>query len=137
MLVKRCRDGEKLPTRATENSSGLDLYASNAEVLAPGDTKVIWTGVAVHVRAGLEAQVRGRSSLSRKGILCALGTIDQDYRGEIGVNLTNTSPLELRVERGDRIAQLVVAPVVIDDVIEVDELSETERGERGFGSTGK
>lgn len=130
-----------LPATATALSAGLDLAAAIEDelVLAPGQRELVPTGFAIALPEGYEAQVRPRSGLAlRHGIVMpnAPGTIDADYRGEIGVLLMNLGDEPLRIQRGDRIAQLVVAPVTSVSWDEVDRLDETERGSGGFGHTG-
>jgi dUTP pyrophosphatase len=152
LRIKKTNPRAILPTRAKPGDSGLDLYAclptQGYIILLPGDRQRLWTGIAIELPVGSvddqmagrgwEAQVRSRSGLTNLGIVACggLGTVDNGYRGEIGVTLFNHSGREYRINHGDRIAQLVVAPVVYPEVIEVDELSETERGAGGFGSTG-
>lgn len=131
-----------LPTYESDESAGMDLRAAIAApvVLAPGARALIPTGLAIALPMGLEAQVRPRSGLALKhGVTClnSPGTIDSDYRGEVGVILINLGQEPFSVARGDRIAQLVIAPVFQADWIEVEELDSTERGDEGFGSTGK
>lgn len=128
--------GAKMPTRAYPTDSGLDLYARADVVLSAGSTLRIDTGVAVEIPEGFEGQVRSRSSLASKGIYALFGTIDQSYRGNIGVILTNMSPDRYQVKAGDKIAQLVICPVAIMALVEVEELSASDRGDCGFGSTG-
>ena len=130
-----------LPKRSKPGDSGLDLYALMTEGsvwIAPGERAAIRTGIAVELPEGHEAQVRSRSGLTRQGIVACggLGTVDNGYRGEVGVTLFNHSVEGYMVHNGDRIAQLVVCPVAYPDVVEVTELSQTERGAGGFGSTG-
>jgi len=131
-----------LPRYQTEGSAGLDLCADiDADwTLAPLARRAVPTGVAVALPEGHEGQVRPRSGLSlRHGITCinAPGTIDSDYRGEIQVLLVNLSGEPYTLRRGERIAQLVVAPVARAELEEVDTLPTTSRGEGGFGSTGR
>jgi dUTP pyrophosphatase len=137
------RGGEPLPLPAyeTAGSSGMDLRADLTEPveLPPMGRARIPTGLAMALPEGYEAQIRPRSGLAaRHGITClnSPGTIDSDYRGEIQVVLANLSTEPFRVARGDRIAQLVVAPVVRALLAEVDSLDETARGSGGFGHTG-
>jgi dUTP pyrophosphatase len=130
-----------LPAYATELSAGMDLAAAIAEpiVLAPGERALVPTGLAIALPPGFEAQVRPRSGLAaRDGItvLNAPGTIDADYRGEIKVPLINHGQTPFRIERGMRIAQMIVAPVTRVSWFEVSELSASGRGDGGFGSTG-
>jgi dUTP pyrophosphatase len=131
-----------VPKYATEHSSGLDLYAALDKVgyrLEPGAWKLISTGVCVEIPEGYEAQIRSRSGLAGKNgvfVLNSPGTVDSDYRGEICVILMNISDKAFMIRNGDRIAQMVFSPVVKAHLEVVDELSETKRGEGGFGSTG-
>ena len=132
---------QPLPQYATEQSAGMDLRANLDEpvTLKPLERKLIPTGLHIALPAGFEAQVRPRSGLAlKKGItvLNTPGTIDADYRGEIGVVLINLSPEDLIVNDGERIAQMVIARHEKADFIEVEVLDETERGEGGYGHTG-
>lgn len=132
----------ELPTYATVSSAGLDLKAVLAEAvtLAPLERKIIGTGIKIALPEGYEAQVRPRSGLAAKHgitVLNAPGTIDADYRGEIGVILVNLSNEPFTVEPGERIAQLVIAQYTQIQWTLVNNLEETERGAGGFGSTGK
>jgi dUTP pyrophosphatase len=124
------------PRYQTEGAAGLDLNADRWHSVAPGGVVVIRTGVGLALPPGYEGQVRGRSSLSLRGIICATGTIDSDYRGEIAVILINLGAVMFEVLPCDRIAQLVITPVVRAELELADELPATERGEGGFGSTG-
>lgn len=130
-----------LPQPATPDSAGMDLRAAVAERvrILPGERRLIPTGWCIALPSGFEAQVRPRSGLAlRHGIVIpnAPGTIDADYRGEIQVILWNAGADAFDVERGDRIAQLVVAPVILPEWMEVDSLGESSRGAGGFGHTG-
>jgi len=133
LLNRHCK-----PYRAYETDSGLDLRArlEDSIWLQPMGNAVIPAGIAIELPAGYEAQVRPRSGLSMKGIIAVFGTIDNSYRGEIKVTLINTSMQRYEIKPYDRIAQLVVAPVIIPQIIFVSELSETNRGIKGYGSTG-
>ncbi|MEY3323787.1 MAG: hypothetical protein RLZZ466_1395 [Bacteroidota bacterium] len=135
------RSTNPLPTYATAFSSGMDLRANLLEklVLSVGERKLIPTGLYIELPQGYEAQVRPRSGLALKqGITClnSPGTIDADYRGEIGVLLINLSGQEQVIQHGDRIAQLVIQPVVQCTWETAIELSDTQRGDGGFGHTG-
>ncbi|MEP3208426.1 MAG: dUTP diphosphatase [Maribacter sp.] len=135
------KSGHQLPHYETMASAGMDLRAnlSDAVTLEPLERKIIKTGLFIELPVGLEAQVRPRSGLAaKKGItvLNAPGTIDADYRGEIGVILVNLSNVAFTIENGERIAQLVIAKHERAEWVEVQELSETSRGAGGFGSTG-
>ncbi len=131
-----------LPERATPGSAGFDLHAAVTEetVLAPGARVLIPTGVSIAVPAGYEAQLRPRSGLAlRHGIVLpnSPGTIDSDYRGEVKVILCNLGEEPFTVKRGDRIAQLVIAPVVYAEWVETTDLDDTQRGAGGFGHSGR
>ena len=131
----------ELPKYKTEGSAGMDLTACIDEniILKPLERKLIKTGIAIALPKNYEAQVRPRSGLALKNGISVLntpGTIDADYRGEIGVILINLSNEDFVVEKGMRIAQLVISPVVQAELVEVEELDETLRGQGGFGSTG-
>jgi dUTP pyrophosphatase len=137
-------EGLPLPAYETGGAAGMDLRAAVADdaplVLKPGARDMVPTGLAFAVPAGFEAQVRPRSGLAAKaGITClnTPGTIDSDYRGEVKVILINLGPEDFTIRRGDRIAQLVIAPVAKATWQEVADLDETSRGAGGFGSTGK
>lgn len=131
-----------LPVKMSTGSSGFDLHAAVKDPveIKPGRWKLIPSGIALSMPAGLEAQVRPRSGLALKHGITVLntpGTIDADYRGEIGVILLNLGERPFRVERGDRIAQLVFMQVPAVSLKVTDSLDETERGSGGFGHTGK
>ena len=133
--------GLALPARATADSAGMDLLAAvEAEVtLAPGGRALIPTGIALALPAGYEAQVRPRSGLALKHgvtVLNSPGTIDADYRGEVGVILINHGETPFTVRRGERIAQLIIAALADATLSEVESLPASQRGEGGFGSTG-
>lgn len=135
------KSSHTLPHYETIASAGMDLRANITEsiVLKPLDRTIVKTGLFIELPIGLEAQVRPRSGLAaKKGItvLNAPGTVDADYRGEIGVILVNLSNQDFTIENGERVAQLVIAKHERAEWIEVEELSETARGEGGFGSTG-
>tara|TARA_R110002012_G_scaffold90363_3_gene221005 strand:+ start:1909 stop:2343 length:435 start_codon:yes stop_codon:yes gene_type:complete len=131
----------ELPSYETIASAGMDLRANISEsmLLKPLERTIVKTGLFIELPVGIEAQVRPRSGLAaKKGItvLNAPGTIDADYRGEIGVILVNLSNEDFNIENGERIAQLVIAKHERAEWLEVSELSSTKRGEGGFGSTG-
>jgi dUTP pyrophosphatase len=129
-----------LPDYATAGAAGMDVVAAEDITLAPGARAAISTGFALAIPNGYEVQVRPRSGLALKhGVTClnTPGTIDSDYRGEVKVILANLGQEPFVVGRGDRIAQLVPAPVLRADLVEVDSLDATTRGAGGFGSTGR
>jgi len=141
ILIKRLSKEVSLPKYKTSGSSGMDLAANiNANInINPGKTAIIPTGLALSIPKGFEVQIRPRSGLATKqkiSVLNTPGTIDADYRGEIKVILINLGQESFKVEKGLRIAQMVVCPIVQAQLKEVDDLSETERGKGGFGSTG-
>ena len=141
ILIKRLSKEVPLPKYETNGSSGMDLAANiNANIdIDPGKTAIIPTGLALSIPKGFEIQIRPRSGLAAKqkiSVLNTPGTIDADYRGEIKVILINLGQVSFKVEKGLRIAQMVVCPIVQAQLKEVDDLSETERGKGGFGSTG-
>lgn len=139
LKVKLLRPGAQLPSRGTPGASGLDLYAClDAGVDLGPDVTLVPTGIAVEVPTGCEVQVRPRSGLARRGVNVVFGTVDSDYRGEIFVNMYTFGSLRsYRIENGDRIAQLVVARVEMLPAVEVEALTDSDRGDGGFGSTGR
>jgi dUTP pyrophosphatase len=140
--LKRLPHGEGLllPARATEHAAGLDVVAAEDVTLAPGQRHAVATGFSIAIPEGYEVQIRPRSGLALKhGITClnTPGTVDCDYRGEVKVILANLGSEPFEVRRGERIAQLVPAPVLEATFREVETLGETSRGAGGFGSTGR
>lgn len=147
--IKKLHEDAVIPKYATAGSSGFDLVAIEELTVAPGQTVLVKTGLAIDVGPGYELQVRPRSGLSLKTplrVANAPGTVDSDYRGEIGVIITSIataiSPSEkwektVKINKGDRIAQGVVCPVVQADIEVVDTLDDTARGAGGYGSTGQ
>jgi dUTP pyrophosphatase len=143
ILIKRLPTGTgiPLPAKMTAHAAGFDLAAAVAGpvAIAPGEIKLIPCGFAMAVPVGYEAQIRPRSGLATKhGItmINAPGTIDADYRGEVHVPLINLGPAAFTIERGTRIAQMLIAPVPDVTMVEVETLDDTARGSRGFGHTG-
>jgi len=132
-------DGLDLPAYATDGAAGMDVLAAEDVTLAPGSRHAVPTGFALGIPAGYEIQVRPRSGLALKhGISLpnTPGTIDEDYRGELKIIMINLGSEPFEIRRGDRIAQLVLAPVVRAHWVETDQLDATARGAGGFGSTG-
>jgi len=130
-----------LPEYQTPQAAGLDLRAEiiSSIILIPGGRAAVSTGLSIELPAGFEAQIRPRSGLAFNkgvGVVNAPGTIDADYRGEIKVMLINWGEEAVEIKRGDRIAQMIIAPVVQAQLIETTDLSSTQRGAGGFGSTG-
>jgi dUTP pyrophosphatase len=139
LLVKRLSPSATLPSYAHPGDAGLDLYAAVAVSIDPGETKLVSTGISIELPPNTEAQVRPRSGLALKHGLTVLntpGTIDQGYRGEVGVILINHGRARFDVQAGMKIAQMVIASCVTVTVEESDDLSGTARGQGGFGSTG-
>lgn len=141
VLVKRLphAEGLPLPAYATQGAAGMDVVAAEDVDLAPGARHAVATGLSVAIPHGYEIQVRPRSGLALKhGVTVpnTPGTIDSDYRGELKVIMVNLGSDSFSIRRGDRVAQLVIAPVTRGSWVEVSELDETARGEGGFGSTG-
>lgn len=140
--IKKLHDDAVIPEYKTEGSVGMDLHAltglGGSVVLYTGETRMFPTGLGVAIPEGYEGQVRSRSGLAKKGIVVSNspGTIDQDYRGDVGVLLTNTSNRAWVIKHHDRIAQLVICPVVKAEWEITTDLEETARGSDGFGSSG-
>ena len=127
-----------MPTYSTKGAAGADLYASESVTLQPNERKLIKTGVSIELPEGHLCYVMGCSGNTiKKGLHVALGLVDEDYRGEIGVMAFNQSDEAISFAKGDRVAQMVILPYPKVEFLEVDELSDTERGTGGYGSTGK
>jgi len=138
--IKLLKKDAKLPQYAHENDAGMDLFSTEDKVINPGERSLISTGISIELPKNTEAQIRPRSGLAlRNGItvLNTPGTIDEGYRGEIGIILINHGEKSFKVEKGMKIAQMVIKPIIKVSIEEVDTLSESQRGEGGFGSTGK
>lgn len=142
MPVEICvvlEDGATLPSYQSEGAAGLDICANVDFSIKPMERKLVPTGLKVAIPKGFEGQIRPRSGLALKhgiGMVNSPGTIDSDYRGEIGLILINFGAVDVAFKKGDRIAQMVVGPAERVVVVEVRSLDDTERGSRGFGSTG-
>ena len=139
LKVRKLNPMAVLPSYAREGDAGLDLFAIKSIVIDPGKSALVPTGIAIELPPGTEAQVRPRSGLALKHGLTVLntpGTVDEGYRGEVGVILINHGAAAFTVDAGMKIAQMVVSPRILVTVVEVAELSDTARGAGGFGSTG-
>ena len=139
VAFRRIHPDAVVPAYAHEGDAGMDVRSVDDVVIPPGRRALVHTGLVMQLPPCAEAQVRPRSGLALKHgvtVLNAPGTIDAGYRGEVGVILANFGDSDFEVKKGDRIAQLVVAPVTQPAVVEVDEVSSSDRGDGGFGSTG-
>lgn len=139
LKIKKINEEAKLPEYAHDGDSGLDLFSIDSVTILPGESKLIRTGIQIELPSNTEAQIRPRSGLALKNQITVLnspGTIDEVYRGEIGVILINHGKNEFKVEKGMKIAQMVIKPTFKVSIKEVKELTDTIRGEGGFGSTG-
>jgi dUTP pyrophosphatase len=129
--------GGKAPAYMTADAAGMDCYAAHSAVVPENGRVLIDLGFALAIPQGFEGQIRPRSGMAlRDGVVAAIGTIDADYRGQLKALLVNTTAFQLKVEAGDRVCQLVIAPVVRASLVEVAALESSERGTRGFGSSG-
>ena len=142
LLIKRFSKKVSLPKYETTGSSGMDIaaFVDKNIIIQPGQTAMVPTGIAVSISKGYEIQIRPRSGLAAKNNISVLntpGTIDSDYRGEIKVIIFNHGNDDFIINNGDRIAQMVLTPVLKMELQEIDKLPKTIRGEGGFGSTGK
>lgn len=136
--IKRTDPSAQIPAYASLGASGLDLAAIDLVSLAPNQRKLLRTGISIELPQGYGAFVMGRSGNTiKRGLFVALGLIDSDYRGEIGVMAVNATDKEIIIRCGDRIAQLVIIPTPQIQIVETNELTNTSRGTNGFGSTGK
>lgn len=139
LLVEKISEKAIIPFTAHEGDAGMDLFSIEEIILKPMERKLIHTGIKIQLPKNTEAQIRPRSGLALKNGITVLntpGTIDEGYRGEIGIILINLSDSEFKVEEGMKIAQMVIKPTLTLEIEEVIELTETTRGEGGFGSTG-
>ena len=135
--IQKLHPEAKVPTRAYEHDAGLDLTTVETHTLKPGEGKIFKTGIAIALEPGYVGLVWDRSSMGKKGIKTLGGVIDSGYRGEVGVILWNISQESHTISAGERIAQLLVQTVATPQTKEVSDLSKTERGAGGFGSSGK
>lgn len=139
LKIKKLSPTAQLPSYAHPGDAGLDLFALDAQAIAPGEAQLIRTGIALELPPGMEAQVRPRSGLALKHSITVLnspGTVDAGYRGEVGVVLINHGHKTFQVTTGMKIAQMVINAVVQAQVVEVESLSDSARGAGGYGSTG-
>ncbi len=140
LKVRRLHEEAILPGYAHPGDAGLDLYSSVDLEIQPGEVGLVGTGISIELPPGTEAQIRPRSGLALKKRITVLntpGTIDEGYRGEVGVILINHNTEPVQISKGMKIAQMVIKPVISVEVEPVEELSQTQRGSGGFGSTGE
>lgn len=137
--IIRFKNDVMLPMRGSASAAGLDLYAPHSFRLEPGKQTLVRTGMGFEIPDGWYGQIQGRSSLNKREILAFPGVIDSDYRGEVIVGLMNLGGFPEIVERGNRIAQIIFMPHYIGafEIISPENITETERGDNGFGSTGR
>lgn len=136
---KKLYEWAKVPEYASDGDSGADVFSAQDITIRPGERQLVGTGIAIALPQGHEAQIRPKSGLALNfgmTVLNAPGTVDEGYRGEVGVVLFNTSDEDFVITKGQKIAQMVIKPVYQSNFVEVEELDETVRGEGGFGSTG-
>jgi len=137
LKIKRLKDDAKLPKYAKEGDVGLDMYAMETITINPGQHHRLWHGFALEFPTGYAAIVKDKSSISKAGLHTMGGVFDAGYRGEYNTHLVNLSSEPYTIEIGDKVSQLVLLPVAIAEIEETDTLSESERGDSGFGSSGK
>ena len=137
MKIKLDKNKGFLPTRAHEDDAGLDILASEDAVIPPNDFATVETGLHVEIPKGCVGLLTSKSGLMTKHGITSRGTIDCGYTGEIRVTLFNGSSEQYEVHKGDKISQLVILPIITPDLVLVDDLGETDRGDNGFGSTGR
>ena len=135
--IKKLKDGAKLPTYANPGDVGMDMYAMETVTIPPMGHHRFWHGFALEFDNGFAAIVKDKSSISKAGLHTMGGVFDAGYRGEYNTHLVNLSGETYTVEEGDKVAQLIIYPVVIAELEVTDELSDSLRGDQGFGSTGK
>ena len=136
IAVEKLNENSILPSRSHCDDAGLDLYAAEGFVIEPGQGKMVSTGIAMEIPKGYVGMIADRSSMAKKGLKTAGGIVDSGYRGEVKVLLWNLSHQNYTVSPKDRVAQILLIPIATPVVQEVPQLSKTERGAGGFGSTG-
>ena len=137
--IKKLASEARLPEKAHPTDAGYDVFANEEALIGPGESRLIKSGIAMALPPLTEAQIRPRSGLALKNQITLLnspGTIDADYRGELGIIVINHGKNTFQVTKGMKIAQMVIAPVMVTEILETDSLDDTERGTGGFGSTG-
>lgn len=134
--IKKLFKDAKLPIRSHHDDAGMDLFSVDEIILKPGEYQVIKTGIALEIPYSFVGLVWEKSGMANKGIKTVGGVIDSGYRGEIMIQLRNFSDSDYQISKGDKVAQLIISKIELPTMIEVDELSESERGDSRFGSTG-
>ncbi len=137
LSIQKLHPDASIPTRAYTHDAGLDLTTIEAYSLKPGEGKIFKTGIAIAIEEGFVGLVWDRSSMGKRGIKTAGGVIDSGYRGEVGVILFNVSSVSQEIQKGDRIAQLLIQPIVSPSTQLVEALPSSDRNQGGFGSSGK
>lgn len=135
--IKKLKDGVKLPSYALPGDVGMDMYAMETVTIHPMEHVRLYHGFAMEFPVGFAAIVKDKSGIAKKGLHTMGGVFDAGYRGEYNTHLVNLSNVAITIEVGDKVSQLIIYPVAIAELEEVDELSESERGEGAFGSTGR
>jgi len=135
--IKIIHPDAKMPKRQREGDAAFDIYSIERYMIMPGEVKDVRCGIACEIPTGYKIMINGRSGLAKKGIFCHVGTIDENYKGELGTILVNLSQEYYTVEIGDRVGQISLQKVVPTEFAEVTELSESNRGAQGFGSSGR
>lgn len=137
LFIKLLRDTAKMPTRGSTEAACYDLYVSEDVALPPLKGVLVPTGLAMGIQPGYCVKVYGRSSMSRRGLLVSTGIVDSDYTGEVKVQVVNLNPFVEYVRAGERIGQFMLEKLTPTELVQTNELRETERGENGWGSTGR
>lgn len=135
--VKLIHPDAKIPKRQREGDACFDIYSIESTWISPGVTADVRCGVACEIPAGYKIMINGRSGLAKKGIFCHVGTIDENYKGELGVILVNLTSESYKIEIGDRVGQISLQKVTSTEFVQVEELSDSNRGTQGFGSSGR
>lgn len=135
--IKLLHPSAKIPKKQRLEDACFDLYSCHDVILLPGDIKAVDCGIACEIPSGYKIMINGRSGLAKRGIFCHVGTVDENYKGELGTILANLSKEPYEVKIGDRVGQISLQPVVPSWFEEVAELTPSERGANGFGSSGK
>ena len=137
LFIKKVRDNARVPTRAHDDDAGIDLYSCDEHIVLPHMQAKIPTGIALEIEKGYVGLIWDKSSIGSKGIKTLAGVIDAGYRGEISIIVLNLSDEPYTFENGHKVGQMLIQKVEFPEIIEVDELKESVRGDKGFGSSGK